>query len=156
MPIPDFIVELRSKIGRDPLPLTGVTAVVLDDRDRVLLTRRSDDGTWALVTGCLEPGEQPAVCAVRETLEETAVVAEVERLVSVEGLPLRVLPNGDQVYWLDVAFRCRYVSGEARVNDDESVDVAWFDAESMPPLDPRQTRCLALAREAAREPWYVS
>ncbi|MFI5959155.1 NUDIX hydrolase [Cryptosporangium sp. NPDC051539] len=156
MPIPDFIVELRSKIGQDPLPLTGVTAVVLDPHDRVLLTRRSDDGTWALVSGCLEPGEQPAACAVRETFEETAVVAVVERLVSVEGMPLKVLPNGDQVYWLDVAFRCRFVSGEARVNDDESVEVAWFDAASMPELDARQTRCLALAREAAGRPWYVS
>ena len=71
MPTPDFILRLREKIGHDLLWLPGVTAVVLDDRNRVLLGRRADNGRWTLITGILEPGEQPAVGVVREVLEET-------------------------------------------------------------------------------------
>src|SRR5688572_26821072 len=126
MPIPEFVLALREKIGQDPLPLPSVTAIVLDADDRVLLVRRADNGRWSLVSGCLEPGEQPAVGAVREVHEETAVTAVVERLVSVDAMPLTVCPNGDQVYWLDLTFRCRAVGGQARVNDDESVEVGWF------------------------------
>jgi 8-oxo-dGTP pyrophosphatase MutT (NUDIX family) len=154
MAIPDFIVELRSRVGHAPLTLPAVTAVVFDPFGRVLHVRRADDGRWTLVTGCLEPGEQPAVGAVREVLEETAVEAVVERLVGVEALDLAVLPNGDQVWWLDMAFRCRAVGGEARVNDDESVEVAWFAPGEGPKLDARQARCLELAVAGGEQAWF--
>ncbi|GIF13548.1 hypothetical protein Ate01nite_35800 [Actinoplanes teichomyceticus] len=57
---PDVVAALGSKIGPAPLPLNGVIAVVLDGRNRVLPVRRSDNGQWALTTGCRQPGEQPA------------------------------------------------------------------------------------------------
>ncbi|GGN36185.1 ADP-ribose pyrophosphatase YjhB (NUDIX family) [Actinoplanes campanulatus] len=155
MPIPEFVVALRAKIGHDPLPLSGVIAVVLDERGRVLLVRRSDTGEWALTTGCLEPGEQPAEGARREVFEETGVVVEAERLLSVEALELSTAPNGDQVHWLAIGFRCRPVAGTARVNDDESVEVGWFAPDSVPPLPAHQARCLALARAGDGDPWFA-
>ncbi|MDG4823721.1 NUDIX domain-containing protein [Asanoa sp. WMMD1127] len=145
MPIPDFVVALRERVGHAPLPLPGVIAVVRDERERVLLVRRSDTGSWALTTGCLEPGEQPAAGAVREVWEETGVEVVVERLLSVEALDLSVAPNGDQVWWLAVGVGCRVVGGAARVNDDESVEVGWFSPGAVPPLPAHQARCLALA-----------
>lgn len=155
MPVPEFVVALRSKIGHDPLPLAGVIAVVLDERNRVLLVRRSDSGDWALTTGCLEPGEQPADGALREVFEETGVTVRVERLLSVEALELSVAPNGDQIHWLAVGLRCRAAGGAARVNDDESVEVSWFDPESVPPLAPHQDRCLRLALAGDPDPWIA-
>ncbi|WP_262285382.1 NUDIX domain-containing protein [Micromonospora sp. MA102] len=155
MPIPGFVVALRSKIGQAPLPLSGVTAVVFDDLGRVLLVRRTDNSRWALVTGCLEPGEQPAAGAAREVMEEAGVDVTVERLVSVEALDLSIAPNGDQVYWLNVGFRCRLRRGHAHVNDDESMEVAWFDLDALPELDPHQARCLALASADKPDAWFV-
>jgi NADH pyrophosphatase NudC (nudix superfamily) len=35
-----------------------------------------------------------------------------------------------------VVFLCRYVSGEARVNDDESLAVGWFSMDDLPELMP--------------------
>jgi len=106
-------------------------------------------------TGCLEPGEQPAAGAVREVREEAAVEVAVERLLSVEALDLSVAPNGDQVYWHAIGMRCRLVSGEVRVNDDESVAVAWFEPDAVPALPPHQARCLALALAPDAEPWFL-
>lgn len=154
MAIPEFVQTLRGKVGHDPLPFVGAAAVVLDDRDRVLLVKRSDDGRWTLVTGMVEPEEQPAAAAVREVEEETGVTIEVERLISVEARQLQTLPNGDQVWWTSVGFRCRYVSGEARVNDDESVDVRWFDLDRLPELAPHQARALDLALSGKPEAWF--
>ncbi|MFG3696855.1 NUDIX domain-containing protein [Micromonospora sp. NPDC047620] len=154
MAIPDFVVALRAKVGHVPLPLSGVIAVVLDDQDRVLLVRRSDSGEWALTTGCLEPGEQPAAGAVREVWEEAGVEVVVERLLSVEALDLSVAPNGDQVYWLTVGVRCRLLRGEAAASDDESIEVGWFDPAMVPPLPPHQQRCLSLALADA-DPWIA-
>jgi ADP-ribose pyrophosphatase YjhB (NUDIX family) len=155
MAIPDFVVELRASIGHAPLPLNGVIAVVLDEHDRVLMVRRSDTHDWALVTGCLEPGEQPAAGAVREVLEETGVEVAVERLLSVEALDLSVAPNGDQVYWLAIGLQCRVVGGAARVNDDESIDVGWFEPDAVPDLAPHQARCLQLAVTDDTDAWIA-
>src|ERR1700761_2603903 len=112
MPIPPFVVDIRTKIGHDLLWLPGVTAVVFDDQDRVLLVRRADDLRWTLVTGCLDPGEQPAAGAAREIEEETAVLVTVERVLAVESLPRVDYPNGDKSLFLDVAFRCRATGGQ--------------------------------------------
>lgn len=149
MPTPQFILDLRARVGHERLWLPGVTAVVLNDDGRVLLVRRADNDLWTLVTGCLEPGEQPAVGAVREVAEEAAVVAVAERILSVSALPLTTYSNGDEVHWLDVTFRCRAVGGTARVNDDESTDVGWFRLGELPESLPgRHRQCIRDATSA--------
>ena len=60
MPTPEFILELRKKVGHDLLWLMGVSGYVEDEQGRVLLGRRSDTGEWAMVYGINEPGEEPA------------------------------------------------------------------------------------------------
>jgi 8-oxo-dGTP pyrophosphatase MutT (NUDIX family) len=150
MPTPKFILDLRAKIGHDLLWLSGLTAVVLNDAQEVLLVKRADDGRWSLVAGILEPGEQPAVAAIREVQEETAVEVVVDRLLSIETLPPSSYPNGDQVQFLDLCFRCRVVRGEPRVNDDESVDVRWWPLDELPDLLDREREYIqrALAPDA--------
>ncbi|CAM5597662.1 NUDIX hydrolase [Streptomyces fumanus] len=134
MATPDFIRELRASAGHQLLWLPGVTVVVLDDEGRVLLNRRSDNRRWSLIGGIPEPGEQPAACAVREVLEETAVRCVVERVLSVQALDPVTYENGDVCQYMDITFRCRAVGGEARVNDDESLEVAWFAVDALPDL----------------------
>ncbi|MDQ0757181.1 NUDIX domain-containing protein [Arthrobacter sp. B3I4] len=136
MATPDFIVKLREKIGHDPLWIPGARAVVFDGDGRVLLGQRADNGRWGLITGILEPGEEPAAGLLREVFEETGVVAVAERLVSVAAVGPLTYPNGDVCQFLTLVFRCRYVSGEARVNDDESLAVGWFAPGEFPDLMP--------------------
>jgi 8-oxo-dGTP pyrophosphatase MutT (NUDIX family) len=132
MAIPEFLRELRSVVGTRPLWLSAVIAVAVDDEGRVLLGRRADTGRWALVGGILEPGEEPADGAVRECLEETGVEVVPERVTGVSVSPAITCPNGDRVRYLEIAFRCRPVGGEARVNDDESLEVGWFHPDALP------------------------
>ncbi|MER5928696.1 NUDIX domain-containing protein [Streptomyces sp. NPDC002054] len=136
MTTPEFIRKIRATAGHQLLVLPGVTAVVFDDRGRVLLGRRADTGRWSVVGGIPEPGEQPAVTAVREVYEETAVQCVVERVVLVEMLEPVTYPNGDVCQFSDVTFRCRATGGRARVNDAESLEVAWFETDRLPRLEP--------------------
>lgn len=135
MPTPDFIRVLRATAGRQLLWLPGVSAIVFDDEGQVLLGRRADTGRWSIIGGIPEPGEQPAVTAVREVFEETAVRCVPERIVLVQALEPFEYPNGDQCQFMDITVRCRAVGGEARVNDDESLDVAWFPLDGLPELE---------------------
>lgn len=136
MTTPDFIRRIRATAGHQLLLLPGVTAIVFDDLGQVLLGRRSDTGHWAVVGGIAEPGEQPAETAVREVYEETAVRCVVERVVLVQMTEQMTYPNGDVCQFQDITFRCRATGGEARANDHESLEVAWFDVDALPPLDP--------------------
>ncbi|MFF8405556.1 NUDIX domain-containing protein [Streptomyces sp. NPDC014846] len=135
MATPDFIRTLRASIAHQPLWLPGITAIVFDDEGRVLLGRRSDTRKWAVVGGIPEPGEQPAACAVREVHEETAVRCVAERVVLVQALEPVTYPNGDVCQYMDITIRCRAVGGEARVNDDESLEVGWFTVDALPDLN---------------------
>ncbi|KRV48706.1 NUDIX hydrolase [Wenjunlia vitaminophila] len=145
MATPDFVRELRTQVGSQLLFLPGVTALVFDDRGRLLLNRRSDTGNWAVLGGIVEPGEQPADAAAREVLEETGVRVAVERLVAVLTSEEVNYPNGDLAQFLSVVFRCRAVSGEARVADDESLEVGWFALDALPKLSERSLAVIACA-----------
>ena len=101
MATPDFVLELRRHVGHAPLWMPGTTVVILRpasgcapiDWQRpiapeavdILCVRRSDNGAWTPVTGIVDPGEEPAVAAAREALEEADVRIEVRRLLSVDG-----------------------------------------------------------------------
>jgi ADP-ribose pyrophosphatase YjhB (NUDIX family) len=164
VPIPEFVLHLRDQVGTGLLWLPGVSAVVLDDQDRVLLGRRADNGRWAVVSGILEPGEEPAPAAAREALEETGVEVEVLALTAVSvGAPV-TYPNGDRAQYLDLCFWCRPVGGEAHVADDESTDVGWFAPDALPePLNPSSVQRLerthayvaAVRRGERPEPWFA-
>ncbi|MFI9803808.1 NUDIX hydrolase [Streptomyces sp. NPDC052301] len=138
MATPEFIRTIRASAGHQLLWLPGVSAVVLDDEGRVLLGQRSDNRKWAVLSGIPDPGEQPAAAAVREVYEETAVRCVPERVVSVRALEQVTFGNGDVCQFMDITFRCRAVGGEARVNDDESLQVGWFEVDALPPMDERQ------------------
>ncbi|WP_299052081.1 NUDIX domain-containing protein [uncultured Nocardioides sp.] len=130
MPVPAFVLRLRERVGHDELWLPAVTAVVVRgagaDRE-VLLVQRADNGRWTPVTGILDPGEQPAVGARREVLEETGVDVSVDRLVDTSSGPPVTHVNGDRARYLDLTFACTWLAGEAHVADDESSAVRWCD-----------------------------
>ncbi|MEV6557478.1 NUDIX domain-containing protein [Nocardia sp. NPDC051756] len=153
MATPDFIRTIRADAGKQLLWLPGVGAVVFDDEGRLLLGRRADTGRWAITAGMPEPGEQPAACAVREVFEETAVHCVAERIVLVRAMPAHTYPNGDICQFMDITFRCRAVGGSARVNDDESLEVAWFEPAALPDLPEHDL--MRLERALSDEPtWF--
>ena len=154
MPTPDFVLALRERVGTHPLFLTGVTAVVRNSAGEVLLARRVDNGQWALVSGILEPGEQPAEGLRREIAEETGVVARIDDLTGVWTLPPQEYPNGDRAQYLDLCFTATYVSGRARVNDDESLDVGWFGLDDLPAMMERSRVRLERALAFRGRVWF--
>ena len=133
MPTPAFIRRLRERVGHDPLWLVGVTAVVIRGSE-VLLVKPTGSAHWTPVGGIVEPGEHSATAAEREVLEETRVVAEVERLAAVGVSPEYDYRNGDRAQFTNLVYRLRYSTGEPEVGDDESTAVAWFPIDNMPPM----------------------
>lgn len=156
VPIPDYIATIRRSYGRGRLLLPAVSVVVVrTDREsgrlHILFTKRTDTGRWSLPAGIIEPFEQPASAALRELFEETRITAQVERLALLTTDPDVVYPNGDTCQFVSMCFRCRYLSGEAQVGDEESTEVAWFPADALPEelndIQRRRIRCALEPRE---------
>ena len=133
MATPDFVLELRRHLGTRPLSFVGVTAVILRG-DEVLLGRRSDNGALTPITGIVDPGEEPADAACREALEEAGVRIRADRLAWVHQIPRITYDNGDQADYLDLTFRCTWVSGEPYPADGEMSEVGWYDLDALPAL----------------------
>jgi 8-oxo-dGTP pyrophosphatase MutT (NUDIX family) len=55
--------------------MPGAMVALLEDQ-RVLLTKRTDDGTWCLPAGAAEPGGSFARTAIDELAEETGIKAD--------------------------------------------------------------------------------
>jgi len=113
-------------------PSSGV--VVFDDRGRVLLVHRADDGTWGLPGGGVEVGETWSQAAVRECQEETGWLVRIVGLFGVFSDPktqTHIYPNGRAVHFMGVIFRAELVElvGEP---DDESVQVEFFPIDDLP------------------------
>ena len=141
MTTPEFITDLRTRIGHDLLWLSGVKVVVFNG-SQVLLVRRVDNGLWTLPAGIIEPGDEAAHTAVRGVLEETGVRCELTHLLGVGVTAPATYPNGDHAQYLDIVFRAIHLGGEARINDDENLEVGYFELSDRPSLPPRHERAI--------------
>ena len=88
--VPKYIKALRKKIGNQLIVSPTVGVIITDKEERILLLESTDPnssdtdlGHWTIPGGFIEPEEQPADAAVRETFEETGLVVEIKRLIGV-------------------------------------------------------------------------
>ena len=162
MPVPDFILSLREKVGTAPLWLPAVTAVVIRDvppgspfhiTPDVLLVRRADTGEWTPPTGICDPGEQPHVTAAREVEEETGLEVSVDALLGVGAVGPVTYENGDVSSYMDTAMRCTVIGDDVpHVGDEENTEVAWFPISNMPVTNPRFRMVIADAIAQLKHP----
>ncbi len=135
MAISEYLRQMRAKIGHAPILMPGVTAVVLNAAGQVLLHKSVDDGNWYLIGGGMDPNEEPAETVIREVAEETGIAVVVDQIVSVTTDRNIRYPNGDVVDYVAINFLCHAVDERApHPNDDESLAVAYFDRDALPPL----------------------
>lgn len=129
----DYILQLRKYIGHRPILMVGAAILVVDDKGRLLLMKRSDSGCWGPPGGAVEPGEVVEDAAMRETLEETNLVIEGMTLFGVfSGMELYYkYPNGDEVYNVTIVYLSHKWSGAVQIND-EHVEWKWFNANEIP------------------------
>ncbi|WP_433375268.1 NUDIX domain-containing protein [Actinoplanes sp. CA-142083] len=103
----------------------------------MLLQQRSDDGSWCIPGGAVEPGERLEEAARRELREETGLVAGELTLLSARAGPecLLVYPNGDQCQVISLTYRAESWAGELDVADPETVDLRFCDPLGLPEMN---------------------
>lgn len=114
-------------------------AVLVEQEHKILLVRRANEpfrGLWTLPAGFVDAGEDPAVAAVRECLEETKLLVRIVRLLDV--IAEQEHPHGAHIL---IAYQGEIISGEAEPGDDAD-EVGFFLRDNLPPLAFVSTRRL--------------
>ena len=112
-------------------------AIIFDPaRQRLLLTRRSDNGQWCLPGGAMDPGESAAEACAREVLEETGLVVSIGRLIGVYTSPnwLMEYADGNRIQGVTLNFEAQVVGGVLDISA-ETTDVGYFSLAEMKTMD---------------------
>ncbi|MGZ3147955.1 NUDIX hydrolase [Lentzea chajnantorensis] len=137
-----FAVELESQQPTERPPaksdsghiLRVAIAVVVDERNVLMVQRREDDGStsWQFPAGMIKPRASAATTAIRETLSETGVHCRVTRHLGSRLHPIT------QVYCEYLL--CEYLAGEAQnIDTVENVSVIWTPSDRLTRFIPTET-----------------
>lgn len=127
----DYYGDPKAPAANSRVP--AVNVIVTDERGRILMIRRTDNGNWAVPGGAIDLGESMTGAAVRETVEETGITCEVTGLVGIYTDPDHVIhyTSNDEVRQeFSVVLTARPVSGEPTTSS-ESSEVHWIEPEAI-------------------------
>ena len=124
------------RISRQGKIRLGCSAAIFDERGRIFLTRRADNGQWCLPGGRMESGESVAEACEREVWEETGLHVRVTRLVGVYSHPdqLVVYPDGNKAHIVALHFETEILSGQPTLSN-ETTDFGYFTIDEIQSMD---------------------
>ena len=134
-----YIMNLRKKVGHDPIISVGSTVLVFNEKKELLLNLRSDTNTWGIPGGGKELNETLEECAIRELKEETNLeVDDLELVTVLSGKEYYFkYPNDDEVDCIITLYQVKDYNGKLKSNDGESTKLKFFSFDSMPELESR-------------------
>ena len=125
------------RIGKRGVLRVGASSIIFDEsREKVLLTKRTDNGRWCLPGGGMDPGEGVEEACIREAYEETGLHVRVARLVGVYTSPDMVIEyaDGEVIQPVAFSFEVEVTGGEMGLSD-ETTDVGYFTMKEVETLD---------------------
>lgn len=129
----EYYKEMRTLIGHRPLMLVG-SGVILYRGRKLLLQRRSDDGSYGKHGGIMDIEERAEDACRREVREEIGLTVGRLRLFGVYSGPEMTVtyPNGDIANYTDVVYVSDDFTGEPVLTDGEAAGLCWFDMDALP------------------------
>lgn len=125
------------RLGKEGELRVGCSATIFNaNREKVLLTQRTDNGRWCLPGGMMESGESVAEACEREVWEETGLKVRVTRLIGVYSNPdqLVIYPDGNKAFFVVMSFEAEIIKGELGLSN-ETTAFGYYslqEMESMP------------------------
>lgn len=120
-------------MGHRTIMQCAASIICVDDQNRILMGRRSDNHKWGYSGGAVEIDEHVEDCAKRELHEEMGLIADELEFFSVNSGPEAhyVYPNGDEVSNFEIVYICRKWHGEIKPNDGEMKDLRFFSRDEI-------------------------
>lgn len=125
--------------------VVAASAVVTDDKGRILLQRRTDNDLWALPGGGMEMSESLPGTAVREVKEETGLDVAIAGLVGMYTDPRHIIAysDGEVRRQFNVCFKARVTGGSLTISD-ESTELRFVAPNEIDTLPMHHTQRLRI------------
>ncbi len=115
-----------------PTPKVDIRALVLNEKNQILLAQERSDGNWSLPGGWADIGLSAREVAAKEVFEETGLNVSPTRLLAV--FDKKCHPHPPQAYYVyKFVLLCEYISGDLTPAHD-ILDARYFDIHELPPL----------------------
>ena len=130
----NYIAEMRKDVGHAPLMVTSCGVIIENDKGEILLQKRRDNGSWALIGGSMEIGEKFTEVVKREAFEEAGIeIGELTLFGIYSGEDgIITYPNGDICYGTGIVFKTTVYSGEIQNNTEEALEHRLFGKTNLP------------------------
>ena len=125
------------RIAKQGKVVLGCSAVVFDaTKQKILLTRRTDNGRWCLPGGRLDPGETVTEACEREVLEETGLQVKAIRMMGVYSYPdfLIEYADGERCHIVALNFEVEVLGGSLSISD-ETTEYGYFSQDELGNID---------------------
>lgn len=123
---------MTQRVYRKQHVVPSVVAVIIDDADRVVLTRRSVApfrGLWVMPGGKIDLGEPIAAAVHREVREEIGIDVVVGALLDVFE---HLTPGADNDHFVILYYRCRASTRALIPNPAEVAEARWIARADLP------------------------
>lgn len=125
---------LRDTVGNMPIMLMAAGVIIQNKAGEILLQKRSDSNKWGIPGGMLDYGESAEEAAIREVHEETGVDVAIIDMLGVYSKYFHKYENGDTIQMCSIFFRGKMVGGEVKIDQEETVEVKFFDERNLPEI----------------------
>lgn len=134
----DYIKNLRQRVGHEPLILNFAGGILVNEKNEILLQKRSDFNSWGLPGGAMEFGESAEEACVREFLEETGLKVKVKSLLGVSTNFIQHYPNGDVAQAVVIEFIVELIEKTDEQGSSETLDLGYFSRDKLPSIFNKQ------------------
>ena len=115
-------------------PKMDVRAVIINQRNEILLVKEKADGKWSLPGGWSDVGYTPKELIIKETKEETGYDVRVVRLLAIFDKRCHNHP-ASPFYIYKLCFECEVTTeGEGDALTFDILDKGYFPLNQLPPL----------------------
>ena len=123
-----YIFKMRELIGHRTIIQCAASIIIVDDKGRLLLGKRTDNKMWGYSGGSVEIDEKVEDCARRELKEEMGLIAdEIEFFYVNSGKETHyVYPNGDEVSNVEIIYVCKKYHGRMKPQTEEIEELKFF------------------------------
>lgn len=104
--------------------VVGVSAIVVNNKGKILLLKNSYQYYWSLPGGFLQQGESFRETIEREIKEETGLQTNMKDVIRIRSLPDKPV--------IDILVLCKVTGGKIIVDSREVTEANFFDVNHLP------------------------
>ncbi|TPR23154.1 NUDIX domain-containing protein [Apilactobacillus timberlakei] len=134
----NYIKSIREKVNHLPIILVFSGGILVNNKNEILLQKRSDFNEWGLPGGAIEFGESSIETCKREFKEETGLDVNIIGLLGVSSKFIQHYPNGDVAQSVLINYLIKKNSGNLIRSNHETLSLKYFEFNNLPKIFNKQ------------------